>query len=209
MSIRGTVTRVALALLCAHPLPALAQQASTPERQGFVAEPDVIERAVLFADRHVSNGDITNGFYVDSWNMIPGAGWISAGPGYRHWYKKDHVFVDASAAISSRGYKTAQARFELPRLVRSRLVLGSHVRWQNFPQVPFFGEGAATLETSRSEYRLRSTNLVGYATVRPVEWAGVTAQVGWLKPDTDRTVPADVVFGIPDQPAFAHTELSM
>jgi hypothetical protein len=209
MSIRGTVTRVAFALLCAHPLPALAQQASTPELQGFVAEPDVIERAVLFADRHISNGDITNGFYVDSWNMIPGAGWISAGPGYRHWYKKDHVFVDGSAAISWRGYKTAQARFELPRLARSRLTLGSHIRWQNFPQVRFYGEGADALETNRSEYRLRSTNLVGYATVRPVEWAGVTAQIGWLKPDTDGTVPAGVVFAVPDQPTFAHTELSM
>ena len=125
MSIRGTVARVAFALLCAHPLAALAQDASTPEPQALVGEPDVIERAVLFADRHISNGDITNGFYVDSWNMIPGAGWISAGPGYRHWYKKIDVFVDASAAISSRGYKTAAGAIRIaaarPQQARPRL----------------------------------------------------------------------------------------
>ena len=189
--------------------PAHAQDTSTSAPPGFISEPEVIERAVLFADRHISNGDVTNGFYIDSWNMIPGAGWISAGPGYRHWYKKDTVFVDGSAAISWRGYKTAQARLELPRMARSRLALGTHVRWQNFPQVKFYGEGPTTLEEDRSEYQLRSTNLVGYATVRPVEWAGITAQIGWLKPDTRGTAPAGVAFTVPDQPAFAHTELSV
>src|SRR5688572_1808566 len=128
MVTRCTVLGFVLALMCAHPSPALAQDASTSAPQGFFAEPDVIERAALFADRHISNGDVTNGFYVDSWNMIPGAGWISAGPGYRHWYKNDSLFVDGSAAISWRNYKTAQARFELPRLARSRLTVGSHVR---------------------------------------------------------------------------------
>jgi len=48
--------------------------------------------------------------------MITGAGWISAGPGYRQFLFGDRAFVDASAAISWRAYKMAQARFELPRL---------------------------------------------------------------------------------------------
>src|SRR5688572_23640101 len=207
MSNPCTAAYVALIFLCAHP--AVAQDHSTSAPAGLISEPDVIERAALFADRHLSNGDITNGFYVDSWNMIPGAGWISAGPGYRHWYKKDTVFVDGSAAISWRGYKTAQARFELPRLARSRLTIGSHIRWQNFPDVNFYGEGPRSLKELRSEYRLRSTNVVGYATLRPVEWAGVTAQIGWLKPDTRGTAPAGVAVTVPDQPAFAHTELSV
>jgi hypothetical protein len=199
----------ALALLCAFPLPAKAQEATESHPTGFIGEPEVIERAALFADRHLSNGDITNGFYVDAWNMIPGAGWISAGPGYRSWYKKDALFVDGSAAMSWRGHKTAQARFELPRLARSRLAVGSQIRWQNFPEVQFYGEGASTLESHRSEYQLRSTNVVGYATVRPVEWGGITAQVGWLKPDTHGTAPAGIAFTVPDQPAFVHTGLSM
>ena len=70
------------------------------EPQGLIAEPDLVERVVIFGDRHFGNGEITNGFYADLWNMIPGAGWLSVGPGYRRWYAKDRAFVDVSAAMS-------------------------------------------------------------------------------------------------------------
>jgi hypothetical protein len=170
-----------------------------PPPPGLIAEPSAVDRAAAFMDRHFANGDITNGFYIDFANMIPGAGWISGGPGYRSWYAKDQVFVSGSAAISWNNYKTAQARFELPKLLRSRLAVGSQFRWQDFPQVRFFGEGAGSLESDRSEYRLKSTNMVGYATVRPVEWMGIGAQIGWLQPSI-----ASI-----DQPAFMHTEVSL
>ncbi len=94
------------------------------EPPGLMAEPSFIERAAIFGDRHFGNGPITNGLYFDVNNMITGGGWIAAGPGYRHWYKHDSVYVDTSAAMSWRGYKTAQARFELPKLMRSRLLAG-------------------------------------------------------------------------------------
>jgi hypothetical protein len=176
---------------------AVAQEPPASPPQGFIAEPGAIERAVVFADRHITNGDVTNGFYVDAWNMIPGAGWISAGPGFRHWYKKDHVFVDGSAAISWRGYKAAQARFELPRLVRSRLAVGSQFRWQDYKGVDFYGEGPDSHESNRSDYDLRSSNLIGYATLRPLEWIGITGSVGWLQPARPS-----------NQPTFVHSELS-
>ena len=186
-----------VAVLCSLPQPAAAQELPPPPAQGFLAEPDAIERAVLFVDRHLSSGDVTNGFHVETWNMIPGAGWISAGPGWRHWYDQDRVFVDTSASISWRGYKQAQARFELPRLANSRLAIGSQVRWQDFTKVAFYGEGPDTVEADRSEYRLRSTNLVGYATVRPLEWIGIGGLVGWLKPSEPSS-----------ETTFMHSELS-
>lgn len=199
---------------------ALAHYESEP--QGLIGEPTAIERAVIFADRR-GNGEITNGFYPHLWNMIPGAGWISGGPGYRRWYSKDRVFLDASAAISWRGYKTAQARFELPRLARSRIALGSQVRWQDFTQVSFFGEGSEAPESNVSEYRLRSKNLVGYATLRPVEWIDIDTHMGWLKPsilpragtfkrdrlDTRDVFPGNIVFALSEQPAFVHSEAAI
>lgn len=201
---------------------ARAQEPTDPP-QGLIQEPGIIERAVIFADRRHGNGEFTNGFYPDLWNMIPGAGWISAGPGYRHWYAKDRVFVDASAAVSWRGYKTAQAKFELPTIASSRLALGSQLGWQDFTQVSFFGEGPETLRSNRSEYRIRSQNLVGYLTVRPVEWAAIGAQIGWLRPsvlpragwfdgdrpDTRDLFPANPVFAIPDRPTFVHRAVSV
>src|SRR5687768_3355581 len=99
--------------------PPLPEAATEP--QGFIAEPALIERAHLFADRHVAIGERGNGFYVESGNMMTGAGWMLAGPGYRRWLAGDSGFADASAAISWRVYMMAQARFELPKLARSRL----------------------------------------------------------------------------------------
>src|SRR5688500_16559826 len=193
------------------------------EPQGFIREPDAVHRAALFGNRHFGAGDMRNGWYVDTHNMIPGAGWISGGPGYRSWYRKDSLFVDASAAMSWRGYRTAQARVELPKLVRSRLAIGSQFKWQDAKQIDMFGEGPDTLESNRGQYRLRSTNLVGYATVRPVRWLDIGTHVGWLKPsvrapagsfrsnrpDARALFPADPVFARAHQPAFVHSEASV
>ena len=41
-----------------------------------------------------------------------------------------------------------------------------------------------SLESNVSEYRLKSKNLVGYATFRPVEWLDIGAKFGWLKPSS-------------------------
>ena len=211
--------RVALVLVCAAAIPADAQDRPdvvaaqhaplpaemSPEPEGYIAEPVPVERAGAFMDRHFANGELTNGFYADFWSMIPGAGWISGGPGYRSWYAKDQVFVDGSAAISWHGYKAAQARFELPALMRSRLAVGSQIRWQDFPQVDFFGEGSGTLESNRTEYHLKSTNLVGYATVRPMEWLGIGGHIGWLEPSTSLSSAFTSTLR---QPTFIHTEIS-
>ena len=103
------VRALAGALFCTLSISADAQERSiAPQEEtlagykseppGLIAEPAVIERAVIFADRHFGNGEITSGLYADAWNMIPGAGWLAAGPGYRRWYSKDRLFVDGSAA---------------------------------------------------------------------------------------------------------------
>jgi hypothetical protein len=194
------------------------------EPQGLIAEPDAITRAAIFGDRHLGGGGGTSGFYVD-WvsDMVPGAGWISAGPGYRRWFSGDRAVFDTSAAISWRGYKTARARYEALKLAHGRLVLGSMAQWQESAQVAFYGEGPASLESDASEYRLRTTNLVGYATVRPAEPVAVDLQIGWLNPSVhrrsgffqrDRPDAADVfsdniVYAIGDQPAFVHTEAAV
>lgn len=233
--IRWAAPGLTLALVCANPVATLAQERApgtqnpapveeiTSEPPGLFREPTVIERIVIFSDRHFANGEMTNGFYTDFNNMITGAGWIAGGPGYRRWYSKDRVFVDASTAISWRAYKTAQARVEFPKLARSRLALGSQFRWQDFPQVNFFGEGPGALDANRSEYRVKSTNLVGYATLRPHKWVGIGAQIGWLqpsilppagafrsdRPNTRDIFPGDIVFALADQPAFVHSEASI
>ncbi len=212
-------------------LPAAAQgQAPTPgdaapsveapsEPQGLLPEPGVIQRGIVFADRHMGSGDANNGFYPELSNMITGSGWIAGGPGYRHWLFKDRAFVDASAALSWRQYTMGQARFELTRLARSRLAVGTQIRWQDLTQVTFFGEGPDSLEDDRSEYRMRSTNVVGYATFRPVQRLAIGGGIGWLdrpllrapggsfqrgSPSTRDVFPNDPAFSLAAQPRYVH-----
>jgi hypothetical protein len=199
-----------------------AVRALATEPLGFFIEPDVIRRAAIFADRHLSGEGRGTGFYAEL-SLIPGSGWIGAGPGYRHWFKKDRAVFDSSAAYSWRGYKTAQARFELPAIASSRLLAGTQVRWQDFTQVTFFGVGPLAPVENRSEYRIRSTDLVGYTTWRPLRWMDVNGSVGWLTPsvlprsgsfkrnfpDTRVLFASDPVFDISDQPSYVHGELSV
>lgn len=185
-----------------------AVPSTATEAQGFVAEPQFITRAVIFADRHLGKGDLTNGIYVDYGGMIPGAGWASGGPGYKHWYANDSVFVDASAAISVTGYKVGRATLELPRFLKSRLALGVHAQWQDFGEIDYFGVGSDSSLDNFTVYGVESTQLTAHATLRPFRWMDIRGQVGWMSPDvtlTDgRRLPA-----IDEKRTYVPTEVSM
>jgi hypothetical protein len=193
-------------MAAAQATPPVPSSATEPE--GILAEPNPITRATLFADRHLGKGDLTNGIYWDFGNMIPGAGWLSIGPGYRQWYGKDSMFVDASAAVSVRGYKMGQARVELPALLKSRIGIGAQARWQDFGQVDFFGIGPATTEDVRSKYRIDSTQLTAFATLRPFRWMDIGAQAGWMNPRV-RHADGNLLFGLDEQRTIVPTALSM
>jgi hypothetical protein len=188
-------------------------------------EPYSLARGIDVATRMMGgSNELTDGPYTELSNLPTGSGWISLGPGYRHWFLDDRVFIDGSAAISWRAYKMAQARFELPRLARSRLALGAQVRWQDLTQVTYFGDGAHSAEADRSEYRLKSTNISAYATVRPVSWLAFSGRFGWLDqpsvlppagtfqrghPATEDVFSEDPVFTTSPQPSFAYQEASL
>jgi hypothetical protein len=171
------------------------------EPQGLLPEPALVERAAVFADRYLSGGGSGNGFYVSTKSPIQGAGWISLGPGYRHWYKDDQVFIDGSAGVSWRGYKMGQAQLEFPKLLRSRLVLGTMYRWQDFRAIKSYGVGPDTTEAALSTYHLSSQNVVGYATVRLQRWLNLNSSLGWVDPAV-RSIGGD-------EPRFLHTETSL
>lgn len=221
---RGLIAGTALAVMLVGGLASVATaQELTPT--AVFTEPRVIARAIDASTRLLGDGTAAkNGFYPEMSNLPTGAGWISGGPGYRHWFAGDELFVDASAAVSWRAYKMAQARFELPQLARSRLALGTQVRWQDLTQVTFFGDGAESLEANRSEYRLQSTNVTGYTTVRPTQWLSIGGHIGWLSrpslmtpagtfkrgnPSTQTMFPTDPVFSRSEQPSFAYRGASV
>jgi hypothetical protein len=185
-----------------------AVPSSATEAEGFISEPPAITRAVLFADRHLGKGDLTNGIYIDRGNMIPGSGWLSAGPGYKKWYGKDSLFVDASAAISVDSYRMAQARVEMPKLLKSRLAVGAQARWQDYRDVAYYGVGANTVKDARTAYAVESNQFAAYATVRPFTWMDIGTQVGWMNPEAEH-VEGALLTGLVDKRTLVPTEVSL
>ena len=170
------------------------------EAPGFVPEPALIWRVALFADRHLGKGDLTNGYYPDLSQAVPGTK-LSIGPGYRHWYKKDAVFVDGSAVLSLNNSRRLQARLELPKIARSRIEAGVQARWQDSRDIPVFESGSLSLESSKSEYRLRGGQIASYVKFRPVKWMALGVEASRLttkiSDDPDRHfVPVGVSFTI-------------
>jgi hypothetical protein len=177
-----------------------------------IKEPSTIRQAVDLASRWAGDGGTMphDGFYPDLGNMITGAGWISAGPGYRKHLFNRHALVDGSAAISWRAYKMAQARFEWTDLVPDHVAVGTQVRWQDLTQINYFGLGADSLQSNRSEYRLKSSDVVGYTSVRANDWLTIDARFGRLQQPTlsaptgpfDRGLP-DALTMFPQDPGIA------
>jgi hypothetical protein len=218
----GRIWLALVILVAIGAVPAAAQKADA----GLFPEPRAIEQAIGLVDQ-LKGGDTdvaADGFYPELGHMIAGAGWISFGPGYRHRLFTGRAVVDASTAISWRGYKIAQARFELPSLADGHLTLGSQFLWKDYTQVSYFGSGAASAESERSDYRIQASNAVVYATVRSNRVLSMTTRVGWLSrpgissstgffdrdlPDTLQQFAQEPGADLARQPAFIHGDVSL
>lgn len=159
-----------------------------------------------------------NGFYPEFGGLPPGSG-ISAGPGYRHQLFGGHAVIDGSAAISwSRG-TFAQGTFELPGLLSEHVSVGAQVKRQDFTRVSYFGIGPTTLEADGTDYRLKNTDYLTFATVKPRSWLTFGGQVGYSqpvsieRPRSENLTPTQDVFtaatapGLTDRPAFLQSDL--
>lgn len=184
----------------------LPDSASEPE--GLIPEPGAITRAVIFVDRHRGKGDLSNGFYIDFGNMIPGAGWISGGPGYRRWFGRDRALFDASAAVSWNGYKSVQARTEWRRFLKSRLPLGVQVRGIDYSEIDYYGDGPDSREDALTQYGMRAAHAVAFADLRPTRWLTLGAESGLLVTRV-RHVGLDRGAADADETTFLPTEVSI
>jgi outer membrane protein assembly factor BamA len=201
-------------------------QSSTGEQKPLFHEPRFVAKTVSWIedfDRD-DTGEPEDGLYPDLSNMITGAGWISGGPGYRHHLFDGNALVDVSAAISWRAYKTAHGLLEFPHLANKRLTIGSRLQWQDFTQIRYFGLGPDTLEAGVSDYRMKTTNVVGYATWRLRTSLSVSASTGWLQrpslsasggsfdrgePETIAVYVDDPAVSLETQPQYLHGEIAV
>ena len=192
---------------------------------GFMGEPGFVRSGIDLANRFGDQAKTPgSGFYPELSNMITGAGWVSVGPGYRHYFNDDRVVVDTSAALSWHLYKMAQARVEMPRLADDHLRIGAQYMWDDDTSVNYFGIGPNISEEARSQYRLQNHDMVGYATATMKPWLSITERFGWMGhpivmdqggtfkksfPNTRAVFPDDPAVSLSEQPALLHSEASI
>ena len=222
---KGLLTVLMLAGAMALAPAAAAQPAASGTKPIFDG-PHLLAKAMLWVEDfgHDEGGEPTDGLYPQLGDMITGAGWISGGPGYRRHIFRGTALVDVSAAISWRAYKIAQGTLEFSHLANNRLSVGSKVLWHDFTQVRYFGLGPHTLEGGVSDFRLRATDAVGYATWHLPSSLFLTGTVGWLgrplvssstgsfdrgEPDTLTLYGSDPGAALSRQPQFVHGELAI
>src|SRR5262245_18428495 len=108
----------------------LAQTSQRPP--GVIAELPIVADAWTFVDRSLFTGrDRPDGPYIELGNQVTGAGWIAAGPGYRHHVFNDRAVVDASGTLSKKVHVVLQARLEWPALVHDRVTFATQVLYQD------------------------------------------------------------------------------
>jgi hypothetical protein len=196
--------------------------ATTTPITGLFKEPELLTRGINYALKKFDSDDQRNksGFYVELSNMITGSGWISAGPGYRRWVMNDKAFYDASAAVSWHLYTMAQTRFEAPDLTKRHIQLGVQAMYQDQTQINFFGVGPDSPDL-KTQYRLKSTDTVGYASIQPwMDWRlsgdvgylfnpKVSSPTGTFRPDapaTQAVFPDVPAVTLSDQPNYVHAQ---
>jgi Omp85 superfamily domain len=210
---------VAVLLVALLPLSAGAQH-------GVLNDPKLLTAALDLARDKLGDGqgEPKNGWYPELSNMVTGAGWVAAGPGYRRLSSDGRVLFDASAALSWHLYKMVQGRVELPKLADGHLVVGVQGMWQDETQVNYFGLGSNSTEDDRSQYRFLTHDVVGYATYKPRSSVALSGEFGWLGrpdvaapagtfrgdfPDTRDAYPTDPAVSLATQPPFLHSEAAL
>jgi outer membrane protein assembly factor BamA len=189
---------------------------------GLLKEPTVITKAINLFDRRAGTSrEPKDGFYPELDNMITGAGWLSAGPGYRAHVFSDNAIVSASAALSVRLYEMAQAGINFPHLASDHINFGAQTLYRDAAQVNYFGLGNSSLEVNRSGYRLKTSDATAYVSLTA---RALTLQLrgGWLQPvavlpmNGKQFYPSTTAIfsereapGLTNQPTFFHGDVGV
>jgi hypothetical protein len=193
------------------------------DTRGLLVEPAHFTNAIeTFRSRTTKSGAPKDGFYPRFKTRMSGSGWLAAGPGYRQHLFSDLVLLDVSGAMSFRRYTTAEARVELRP--HSRFLIGSQFLKEDWTQAPFYGIGSQTLEDTRTQYRLRTSEISAYSALhvgRSVDLrlragllnrAAISGATGWRLrpfPDTSALFSDASAPGLDAQPRFGHGDVTL
>jgi outer membrane protein assembly factor BamA len=163
------------------------------------------------------NGDV-DGWYPRMGRMIRGSG-LAIGPGLRMRPFGAPVLIDVSAALSTRGYKSADANVRWFQSAAGRVEAWTDYRFEDFPRERYFGLGVNSKLDQRTSYGLASHDVQVRGLVRVTPWLRVGANTGYRRvhpsAGSDRSLPSiEQLFteaeapGLLARPAYLHSTLS-
>lgn len=130
-----------------------------------------MERAVDWFEDHFTD---PNTAYL-TFGGIHASGGFAPGVAVRR--ALGHARLNVGGALSVRSYKLAHASLNFPELAADKLEVETHGRWIDATQVPFYGLGNSSIKDDRVNYGLRSLELGGRATFKPVSWYKIGAGI--------------------------------
>ena len=161
----------------------LEQQRAERAKELRPYEPNKLERALLYMDekRIIERlGQELSGIYPRIGGFTTGSG-FAFGAGIRHRLPFQSFQVDASGAISTRGYKALDFRVHAPEIWHGHVEVEGSTRWWDYTQEDYFGLGESA-SGNRSTYRYEAFGASVVARVRPVPWFSFGDEVGYLRP---------------------------
>jgi hypothetical protein len=137
--------------------------------------PDGAERVVLRLKREFI--DSPSGLYPLFASVYSGGG-FTLGAGFRQFYG-DRTFWDVKGLYSLKGYKLAELSTDSLGHAGGRLDLHARAGWRDATQVDFFGVGNNTLDTGRSNFRMKQMYVGGDVNARAARWIVYGAGVSY------------------------------
>lgn len=163
----------------------LEQQRAERARHLKPYQPSRLEQGLLYIEeKRVLEriGQGLSGIYPRLGGFTTGSG-FAFGAGFRHALPGTNAFeVDASAAMSTRGYKAIDFRVRAPALLTGRLELDGGTNWWDYTQEDYFGLGESS-RISRTSYRYEGLGVNLAARYRLWRWLSIGEEVGYLRPD--------------------------
>jgi hypothetical protein len=142
----------------------IAQRQAEKSSQLRPNTPTGAERALDWFEDHFTD---PNTMYLTFGGIYPSGGFA---PGVAVRAAFGHARLNVGGAYSVRAYKLVHASLDFPELAGNKLAVETRARWVDATQVPFYGLGGESLKDDRVNYGLRSLDLGGSATLKPVSW---------------------------------------
>ena len=149
-----------------------------PDAQATDQPPPVVRKV----RNYIQNNPIVqkmqgDGFYPRIGGLSEGSG-LAGGGGYRRHL--DWVFVDVSAAASTKAYRGIDAM--LGWINTNRVDVSSKLTFRNNTQDDFYGLGIDTTDATRVDYGIRSTDLATRAAAKITRALLIGADIGYYIP---------------------------